>query len=308
MIRSALTRAVLAFSIIGGASFVGACQSDTAGEQDPNVSGVLNLPLITMVGDTRYRLNGVLDVYGPTYVQLDTWNDPDGTVLTASLMTGDYTAYLFNWTLERENEAGEFVQVSASLVSPPYANFTIFNASTTTISFQFETDGSIVSVGNGNLRVTFGVTEVPPVCTVLGDDCPEGNWCAPAELTGAGYLACIPSGTVALGEPCTSPRECVANASCFDYGSGPVCGAVCLSEEFGAECGSGGTCAPVGTQFGACVPEGGTPPSSGSGGGGGEGGVGGAGGTAGKGGVGGRGGFGGSPMMPSGGVGEGGAF
>jgi hypothetical protein len=233
--------------------------------------------LITTVGDHTYRVNLWLQLYGPEYRFISPYDFLDATSIVLALLAGDYTAYLERYELELETEEG-FVPVSSNLISSYYVDFTIHNQSTTTISFQFETDGVIVTVGSGNLIVDVGVTETTPYCTPLGDDCGEGWWCAPPELTGQ-PLACLPSGTVELGESCTSPRDCVGNSSCFDFGAGAVCGALCLAGGFGEPCESGGTCIQSGIAYGVCVPEGGTPPTTGGGGGGsgGEGGFGGEG-------------------------------
>ncbi len=78
-----------------------------------------------------------------------------------------------------------------------------------------------------------------------------------------------------------------SDTSCFDFGTGPACAALCAADAFDAPCTGGGTCTAVGTACGVRVPEGGTLP-----GGGGEGGIrgspGGTGGRGGRGGIGGH--------------------
>jgi uncharacterized membrane protein YgcG len=304
MIRSVISRVSLSVCVLAAAPLiVVACSSD-ASPVESTTTGTLNLPLVTSAGGNIYRLDAIIYIYGPTYTQLYTSDDPNETTLSTVLQTGSYTAYLNNYQLLKRNEAGQFVPVSATLVSNYYAYFSIFDRTTTTISFQFETDGVIVQVGAGNLNVEVGVTETPPICNVLGDGCSDGLWCAPPELTGS-PLACVTAGSVAAGEACSGPTDCVANASCFDFGGGPYCAELCLKPQFGKACASGGTCVEAGSEYGICVPENGTLPGVG----GGSNGGGNSGGFGGKGGFGGSNNFGGSSggaeFAGAGGVGPG---
>jgi hypothetical protein len=142
--------------------------------------------------------------------------------------------------------------VQATLVSGPTSSFQVFNGTTTTISYRFQTEGTIVTVGQGAVDVTVDVTEVAPACTPFGADCAAGSWCAPSELTGS-QLACITGGSVAPGELCTDVTSCVSGASCFELGSSPaVCVALCPSSELGQPCPSGGICEAAGTTYGLC--------------------------------------------------------
>ncbi len=297
MIRSVLSRVSLSVCLALATPFVAvACSSDGGGSGEQSQTGSLALPLVTHVGDSTYRLSASIYVYGPTFTVLYTSADPSEEVLTATLQTGDYQAYLSDYQLEKLDSSGNFVPVSATLVSSYSVDFTIYNRSTTSISFEFETDGVIVPVGAGNLNVHVGITETSPACNILGDDCGAGAWCPPPELT-ARPLACQFAGSVAVGEACEGPLDCVGNASCFDFGGGPVCANLCPKSDFGAACAGGGSCEEAGAEYGICVPEGGTFPTTGSGGSGG-GGFGGMGGFAGKGGDVGAGGAAGSAGSP----------
>jgi hypothetical protein len=211
--------------------------------------GELSMPLVTTTNGHTYRLSGSFYVSGPT-TQFFAMGDE--TEIHATLRTGAYWSTLYNYTLSRLDENGVYQPVQAQLTSNAQ-NFTIFNNTTTTLSWEFGTDGVIIRVGNGNLEVNVDVTETPPVCTVFGTDCPDGSWCAPADLT-ASALACISAGTAGLGEPCAGPASCVANASCYDFGGGPRCAALCAPELFGLACPSGGTCAQDGQTYGVCTP------------------------------------------------------
>lgn len=257
MIRSTFSKILLGFGLVHGSLFLSGCSGgDTAPAAETSEAGSLSMPLLTSTGGHTYRLQGTLLVSGPTYEYLDLGGDVQ--VLSRSLPTGSYWAYLYSWSLTRDDGAGNFVPVAANLVSSSQPSFTIFNQATSTISFDFATDGQIVTVGAGTLNVDVNVTETPAVCTPLGDGCEPGSWCAPSELTGA-PLSCIPEGPIAVGEPCHSPLDCVANSSCFDFGQGARCTPLCTQADFGQLCGTGGTCTPQGVDYGVCEPDAITP-------------------------------------------------
>jgi len=228
-------------------------EAPTTGGAAADPVGRISLPLTTTVDDHQYRLNNVyIQIYGPQYAALNSYGSTDPT-LNANLQTGDYQAYLYSWTLERDDGSGNFVGVKADLISSSAVSFSIYNGSTTTIGYQFRTDGFIVVVGQGQLRIAIAVDETAPVCTPLGSDCGDGAWCPPTGLTGAA-LRCYFAGTVALGSPCAGPSDCVANAACIDSGAGPVCTALCLSTDFDTPCASGGTCQRATADYGVCAP------------------------------------------------------
>jgi hypothetical protein len=229
--------------------------SSTPDRADRDV-GAINLPLVTETGGHRYRLrDAFISVSGPQFVQLASSDDPAETTLSATLQTGSYIAILFGWTLERDDGAGNFLPVPATLVSSQVVSFSIFNDATTTIGYRFRTDGVIVTVGSGELRVNIAVDEVAPVCTpfAAADGCAVGSWCPPAGLTGL-PLACIAAGPVALALPCLGATDCVAGAACIDGGAGPVCTALCPSSDAGLACATGGTCQPAAADYGVCAP------------------------------------------------------
>jgi hypothetical protein len=228
-----------------------ACSSDQRASGASNV-GTVTIPLLTSVGPDTYRLAAVLAVTGAQGVTtLSTTGDE--AVLTTTFPAGQYDALLQSFTLLKDDGTGTFHPVTATATSDHQA-FTIFAHSTTTISFQFETNGVLVPLGSGNLSVTFGVTEIPDVCTVFGPGCADGSWCAPPALTGQ-PIACIPAGTTPLGSACASPSECPATATCHDFGRGPVCAALCAPSDFGAPCTTGGSCVQADPAFGLCTPD-----------------------------------------------------
>jgi hypothetical protein len=242
---------LLGFGVIQGSFFVSGCNREPAPEPEPTTTGSLSLPLRASAGDHVYRLTGSLYVYGSSWAYLDL--SADSEVASVSLATGAYSAELYGWSLYRDDGAGNLLAVSASLVSTPYPTFDIFNQTSTSISFQFETDGYPVTIGMGALNVDIDVTETPGTCAPLGSDCPDGAWCVPPELIGS-EVRCISAGPVDLGAACRSPLDCVANSSCFDFGSGAQCAELCSSVEFGLPCASGGTCTAQGVEYGVCAP------------------------------------------------------
>lgn len=248
MIRSIIVRAGLAIGLMSSALCASACSGAPAAEEE-GASGTLSLPLLATAGAHTFRLEGSMYVSGPVFNYLELSGDSD--VISTVLPAGNYSAFLYWWTLTRDDGFGNFAPVEATLISNSSPSFSIFNQTTSSISFQFETDGQLVSVGSGALHVAIDVNETPGVCTPLGSDCPAGTWCAPPELTGA-PLSCINEGQVASGEACSSPSDCAGNTSCFDFGAGALCTPLCLSIDFGQVCADGGTCTPQGVDYGVC--------------------------------------------------------
>ncbi len=246
--RTGVPRVWLALILAGAA----ACSASPS-PSDREPVGQVRMPLVTSTNDHTYRLNNVyIYISGPLFTQLS-GGDPSAAALTATLPTGPYTAYLSSWTLQRDDGTGNFVNVRADLVSRQAVDFTIWNGATSTITYQFSTDGVIVTVGSGQLSVVISVDETAPVCTPFGTDCGDGSWCPPTGLTGT-QRACVAAGTGALGQACAGPADCVANTACIDAGTGPVCTALCASGDIGTDCASGGTCQSAGTDYGVCTP------------------------------------------------------
>ncbi|HET9958016.1 MAG TPA: hypothetical protein VFQ61_26140, partial [Polyangiaceae bacterium] len=223
---------------------------------EPSTSGTFRMPLTALAGEHLYRLSNVSLRVDPGSLGLYGGDNPNEQYLTATLASGSYTAELTSWTLQRAVGDGRFEPVAANLTSSPTVRFELLNGTTTTVEFQFETDGQIVTLGSGQLRISARVDEKQPTCTVLGDDCPEGSWCAPSELTGAA-VACVPAGTRAVGESCASPLDCVHNSACYAFGaSAATCAQLCQPTEFGKSCETGGICRPRGADYGVCEPDG----------------------------------------------------
>jgi len=257
MIRSILVAAGMAAASVSAT----ACSSGAHRSLAPEATGTLALPLTTVANGVTYRLfNASVTIYN-SYpfggnIYLTDGNDGGAAELSTSLPAGNYNAQLnYGWTLERLDAAGNFRPVVATLQSS-YIPFTIYNGTTTTIDFVFQTDGVAVVVGAGTVDIGFVVDASKPACTELGADCPAGSWCPPASLTGAD-LVCVPAGSVAFGSPCLGPADCVANASCFQLAdAGSVCVPLCLTDGTGPACAAGMVChaiaADAGTDFGIC--------------------------------------------------------
>lgn len=220
-------------------------------------TGTLTLPLEVSSGGKTYRLALSFYVYGLNSYYFN-WFSTDVYSTEASfiqqLSAGDYQIGLQSWQVYRLDAGGYLQNVQANLTSPSYQAFTIQNNTRTTLDFVFETDGATLHTGSGSLAVTAHVNQGAPVCTILGTDCGSGYWCPPPELTGR-TLACVyDTGTKQLSESCSGPTDCAANSSCYDFGSGPACAALCLSADFDQPCESGGTCVAQGQDYGVCFP------------------------------------------------------
>jgi hypothetical protein len=245
--------------LVVAAALGSACETggSTSGQTD-ETTGTLSMPLTATTNGATYILVNASIFIEPTtccgpYTNLSTGADAGTTDLTTALQTGNYDAYLEAWTLERQDPQGGFEPVVATLTSSSFQEFTIYNGVTTTVTFTFQTDGVTVVVGSGTLDIGIAVNESDAACTPLGNDCGPGSWCPPASLTGAD-LACVLSGTVALGQPCATPTDCVANASCFTLGdAGAVCAALCPGSGVNLPCPTGGICQSATPDYGICV-------------------------------------------------------
>lgn len=240
----------------------GQAPTEPTANDEVSETGTLNLPLVINVGDVTYRLSMSLVLFGTNaydYIYTDAYSDE--TQIQRTLPTGDYYAYLNGWQLYKEVD-GELLPVSSQLVSSYYSNFSIQNNTTSTLNYSFVTDGVPVTIGQGNLIVNVDVDQVAPVCEPLGDTCGDYAWCPPSELTGLPLACMYLVGSGDVGDSCQSPTDCGANLSCFDFGGGPECGALCLKDAFDQECPTGGTCVAQGREYGVCVPEGGAPPGT----------------------------------------------
>jgi hypothetical protein len=155
----------------------------------------------------------------------------DAPVISTQLAVGNYTATLANgWILERQTGT-TFGQVNATLVSSASQMFGIVANQTTSLNFQFSTNGQVVNVGNGTLNITVGITETdggtPQACQLFVNppNCPASQWCAPAPNNQPGGV-CTQPGTAPVGGMCTATLTCVANAVCTNPNGG-LCRQIC---------------------------------------------------------------------------------
>lgn len=238
------------------------CSQEAPGEDD-QVMGSVSLPLVTSTNAATYRLtDATFTIDGPTPASLSSSDDPAETELAAALASGSYDVVLEpGWALERDNGNG-FVEVSATLLSDNPRSFTIQSSVITTLTYQFETDGTVVGTGDGQIAVDIQVDDSSPQCTPFGAGCPSGSWCAEGVSPG---LGCIPAGSVVQGGVCSSHTSCGVDSLCFPeepeespfpFPQVPVlrCTEFCAPEEVGSVCpGSGLTCIGVGNPgFGIC--------------------------------------------------------
>ncbi|WP_437954843.1 hypothetical protein WME76_25130 [Sorangium sp. So ce119] len=255
MIRTALVRLGFA-AFLAAAPLLPACTLGPDGAEQAEATGRASLSLVTQANGRVYRLsNAVFSVEGPIVTYLSSSDDPGETALTAALPVGDYTSFLeTGWVLERD-DGGTFVPVQATLVSGNPALFTIHEGATTALVYRFQTDGTVVTIGDGQLDISIEVTEVGGTCTPLVSGCGDGGWCVPGELAG-GQPACLEDGDIPVGGACDDPAAwCVANALCGDIdGTGAaVCIELCPMDSIGSPCESGGFCQEVGfLEFGIC--------------------------------------------------------
>jgi len=252
MFRFLLISSSFLLALSSAGLLVGCSAQDESAEASVQ-SGSLELPLVSSAGGHTYRLySGYLYTYGPSYYGYGTDLSVDAPSVSLALGTGHYTAYLSNPALARDDGTGTFVPVQATLVTNG-VGFDIYDGTTSTIAFEFQTDGALVRIGAGALNVRVDVSEGAAVCTPFANDCGEGSWCPPTELTGA-PRACVTAGTVAVGEACAGPLDCAADSSCFDFGSGPVCAELCAASQFGAACSDAASCVAAGSDYGVCTP------------------------------------------------------
>ena len=138
------------------------CSHESPGE-DGAALGSVSLPLVMSTPSAMYRLSdATFTIDGPTPTILNSSDDPAEVELTASLGAGSYEIVLEpGWALERDGGSG-FVAVSATLLSSNPRSFTIEPSTTTALTYQFETSGTVVG-GDGQLTVDLQVDDLHAV-------------------------------------------------------------------------------------------------------------------------------------------------
>lgn len=256
MSRSALVKAGIAALFFAAAPLLPACAVGPDGTEEAESTGRASIALVAQANGRVYRLsNANFRIEGPIVTTLGTSDDAGETVLSAALPTGNYMSTLeHGWVLQRD-DGGTFVPVQATLLTPSTVPFTIYDGAVTPLVYQFQTDGTIITIGDGQLDISIEVTEVGGgACTPFGAGCGEGEWCVPGELIGSEPI-CAAGGSTPVGGACGGGEGCVSNAVCADLGgAGPTCIELCPASNFGAPCASGGSCDDIGyTEFGICT-------------------------------------------------------
>ena len=152
--------------------------------------GTLAMALTAQTNGTTYRLrNGMLQITGPTDLTVSTETDPNLSVLATTLGTGNYSIELLDgWALEQLDSSGVGTTVEASLISSPVVNFEILANSTTSVLYQFQTNGVIVEIGTGTLSVSIDVVEttgsVGACDFILQTGCVSGEGCYLVDADG----------------------------------------------------------------------------------------------------------------------------
>jgi hypothetical protein len=210
------------------ATAVAGCSSN-ADSGAESQTGKVSMQLTGQTNGNSYRLrNARFDVTGPTNITLDSETDLTATTLDATLSTGSYSINLEpGWSLER-SDAGMFDVVDATLTSANPRAFQILGGGTTNVAYQFSTDGTIVTIGTGDLSVSIDVTE-----TGSGGSGGGG---------GTGSCSLAPQGGCPASQACYLSSDTMATGQCSPAGAVPV-GGVCTQV---ADCAPGGVC--VGTQ------------------------------------------------------------
>jgi hypothetical protein len=130
--------------------------------EEANEAGNVSMQLSTTAAGVTYRLRDAtftVTQAGSTVTTISTEDDPTVTSVQRTLAVGGYSINLASgWRLEKQTATG-FQTVSAQLASPNPVTFTITSGQSTPVAYAFQTDGSVVVIGNGTLTLTIGVTD-----------------------------------------------------------------------------------------------------------------------------------------------------
>lgn len=240
--------------LLAGTPFVSGCAVDSASEVES--FGQVRMALTgTSVEGNLYRLRAAtFTIEGPASAVLATEENPDITVLSADLPPGAYTSTLGgNWYLEREDGVG-FVPVEAMLISANPADFQVNAQVASELVYQFSTDGTIVTIGDGSVDISIEVIEVGATdeCVMFeAGTCPSGEMCTVGSLETLGGV-CVPAGTGLFGDPCAAASDCAPKHVCaMTSDDSQICVELC--DMVAPTCVSG-TCNDIGSPvFGACL-------------------------------------------------------
>lgn len=225
-----IAKFVLSAALLTGASFATGCAVDT--ETRAESFGQVRMALTgTSVEGNLYRLRAAtFTIDGPASAGFATEDDPNLTVLSADLPPGAYTSTLGgDWYLERQDGAS-FVPVDATLVSANPADFTVNAQVASDLVYQFATDGTIVTIGDGSVNISIDVIESGSSgqsCTMfVSGGCPAGETCAVLSIESLDGV-CVQAGTGVSNDPCDAASDCAPNHACVGT-SDPVNPFICL--------------------------------------------------------------------------------
>lgn len=180
----------LAFSVL----FFG-CSS--APEDSPTGDLSVGLTASSPQGNL-YRLRDatfqISSIEGPV-AAISSETDPDAETIDVSVAPGFYEIRLLpGWRLERADPGGD-VPVAARLISPSVVFVEVESGATVPVIFRFETDGTVISTGGGEINIGIDVEEtlcpIDPVCD-------DGNACTFDEcnpMTGECEFFTLPNGS-----------------------------------------------------------------------------------------------------------------
>jgi hypothetical protein len=158
------------------AALVAACAVDETGDLHVSLTGT------GRYSGTVYRLrNAELIVSGGGATRVySTEVDPDRTVITTPLPTGEYTLRVPDgWFLERRQGDGTFDAVPATMSTPNPQGFAIADHRSTNVTLRFLVGGEEVSLDEGTLTVDLSIdevdTEIPSGPVASGDDMLPGE-------------------------------------------------------------------------------------------------------------------------------------
>jgi hypothetical protein len=255
-----LSRLMMGLLLAAGAStlsLTGCASHDDSARENDGSYGTVVLSLTGQTNGTTYRLRqAIFEVTGPTNATLNSESDPNGTVLATTLSTGGYLIALQDgWFLERLT--GMTAEpVDAALISNNPQMFGISSAATSTVLFRFETDGTIIDIGTGQLEVAIEVNETGATgCDLIQQTgCAMGEGCYFGGEDGLTPI-CAPAGMSPPGSACMQQNFCAPGAFCGSFdGENVSCIAICSVSGMGPTCPAGQACASVGVgDVGGCI-------------------------------------------------------
>jgi hypothetical protein len=174
----------------------------TAANQSQSGVGVVRLPLTASVGANNYVLSGTFVITNSTGVTttLSTSASQTAATLMTTLAVGQYTVTLLpGWQLSLVAANGTTTPITASLISPVTQSVTITNQQNTIVTYQFNSNGTVIQLGQGQMTIQIGVTESAGGATSAGG-APSVGGTAAGGTPATGGTAAIGGSTAACVE------------------------------------------------------------------------------------------------------------